>query len=52
MKVVFRDDALSELYETGKTKNRKYKQLCKSKKLINGYIRAVGIMYDVDSIND
>lgn len=52
MKVVFRDDALSELYETGKTKNRKYKQLCKSKKLINGYIRAVGIMYNVDSIND
>lgn len=52
MKVIFRDIALSELYETGKTKDRKYKQLCKNKKLINGYLRAVGIMYDVDSTED
>ncbi len=52
MKVIFRDIALSELYETGKTKDRKYKQICKNKKLINGYIRAVSIMYDVDSTED
>ncbi len=52
MKVIFKDNALSELYETGKTKDRKYKQICKNKKLIEGYIRAVGIMYDVDSTDD
>lgn len=43
MKVIFRDIALSELYETGKTKDRKYKQICKNKKLINGYIKAVAL---------
>jgi plasmid maintenance system killer protein len=52
MKIKFKEDALSELYETGKTKDRKYKQLCKSKKLVDGYIRAVTIMYDVDSTED
>ena len=52
MKVIFKDNALSELYETGKTKDRKYKQICKNKKLIEGYIRAVGIMDDVDSTED
>lgn len=45
MKITFKDEALSELYETGKTKDRKYKQLCKNKKLVDGYIRAVGVMY-------
>lgn len=45
MKITFKDGALSELYETGKTKDRKYKQLCKNKKLVDGYIRAVSIMY-------
>lgn len=49
MKVHFKDAALAELYETGKTKDRKYKQLCKNKKLIDGYIRAVAIMFDVQS---
>lgn len=49
MIVHFKDEALAELYETGKTKDRKYKQLCKNKKLIDGYIRAVGIMFDVES---
>lgn len=49
MKIHFKDEALSELYETVKTKSRKYKQLCKNKKLVDGYIRAVGIMFDVDS---
>lgn len=52
MKVIFRDIALSELYETGKTKDRKYKQICKNKKLVDGYVRVVNIMYDVDSTED
>ena len=52
MKITFSDEALSELYETGKTTSRKYKQLCKSKKLVDGYIRAVNVMKDVPSTKD
>ena len=52
MKVIFRDIALSELYETGKTKDRRYKQICKNKKLVNGYIKAVAIMYDVETTEE
>jgi hypothetical protein len=52
MRIKFKENALSELYETGKTSDRKYKQVCKREKLINGYIRAVNIMYNVDSTED
>ena len=52
MKIIFRDDALSELYNTGQTKDKKYKQACKNKKLIQGYIRAVKIMYDVETTEE
>jgi HTH-type transcriptional regulator/antitoxin HigA len=44
MKIVFKDDALEELFITGKTRDSKYKQLCKDKKLVDGYIRAVKVM--------
>lgn len=49
MKVKFKEIALKELYETGKTKDRKFKQIVKKKKLIAGYQRAVSIMYSVES---
>ena len=49
MEIIFKDAALSELYEKGKTNDKKYKHLCKNKKLIEGYVRAVGIMYDVEN---
>lgn len=52
MKITFKDEALSELYETGKTKDRKYKQLCKNKRLVDGYIRAVGVMYRTATTQD
>lgn len=52
MRVTFKEDALSELYETGRTKDKKYKTVCKKKRLIDGYIRAVKIMYDVDSTDE
>ena len=48
MKITFKDIALQELYETGKTKDRKYKQLCKNRRLIEGYIRAVRVMCCVE----
>lgn len=47
MKVIFKDEVLLELYETGKTKNNKYKNFYKNKKFIDGYIRAVKTMHDV-----
>lgn len=46
MRVIFKEDALRELYEIGKTKERKYKLVCKKKKLVEGFQRAVSIMYD------
>ncbi len=52
MKVFFADGALRELYELGKTKDRKYKTICRNKKLVEGYQRAVSIMYDVESTDD
>ncbi len=52
MNIIFKDAALSELYEKRETKSKKYKQICKNKKLIDGYIRAVGIMYSVETTAD
>ena len=51
MKITFKDEALSELYETGKTKDRKYKQLCKSKKLVDGYIQEVPLELSMAWLN-
>lgn len=52
MKIIFKDKALSEIYETGTTKDRKYKRLCRNKGLVDGYIRAVGVMYGVETANE
>lgn len=52
MKIIFKDEALSELYKNGRTEDRKYKKMCRNKKLVEGYQRAVSIMYDVDSTED
>ncbi len=48
MNVIFRDHALSEIYLTSKTNDKKYKQLCRNKKLVEGFKRAVSIMYSVE----
>ena len=52
MKVTFKEEALCELYATGKTGARKYKKLCKSKVLVDGYIRAVRLMATVESTKE
>ena len=52
MRIIFKDEALSELYESARTEDHKYKKMCRNKKLIAGYQRAVSIMYDVDSTED
>lgn len=48
MEVHFKDEALRELYLTGKTKDRKYVKVCRNKKLADGFRKAVDIMRDVD----
>lgn len=50
--VVFKDKALAELYASGKTAARKYKRMCRNGRLVEGYQRAVSIMYDVESTDD
>ena len=52
MKVTYADDALLELYEKGETKSRKYKRLCRNKRFVDGYVRAVKIMYRAQSARE
>lgn len=52
MNIIFKEEALSELYTTGKTKDKKYSKICKDKRLVQGYQRAVSIMYSVRCVND
>lgn len=44
MNVIFTDDALEELYETGKTTDRRYKKLCRNKKFIDAYTLVIDTM--------
>lgn len=52
MKITFSDEALAELYETGGTSSRRYKYVCKNRKLLDGYIRAVNVMQNVRSTGE
>lgn len=52
MNVFFADNALKELYKLGKTKDKRYKTICKCRKLVEGFQRAVSIMYDVEKTDD
>lgn len=49
MEVHFKDEALRELYNTGSTKDRKYRNICKNERLVKGYQRAVRSMYNSPS---
>ncbi len=52
MNVIFLDKALEELYLEGNTRDRKYKKLCKNKKLVDGFIQTVKIMKKVEKTGD
>lgn len=52
MKITFKDKALSDLYKEGRTEDRKYKKICRNIRLIEGYQRAVSIMYDIESTEE
>ena len=49
MNVIFIDDALRELYETGLTKDSKYKKLARAQKFIDAYIQVVDLMKNVEN---
>lgn len=49
MNVIFLDDALKELYETGKTKDSRYKKLCRDRRFIEAYIDVVALFESVET---
>ena len=40
------------MYKEGRTEDRKYKKICRNVRLIEGYQRAVSIMYDIESTEE
>lgn len=52
MNVVFIDNALQELYVTGKTKDSRYKKLCRNRGFVEDYIGVVDLMVSVDKVDD
>ena len=52
MNVIFTDNALQELYETGKTRDNRYKKLCRSKSFVEDYIAVIDLMFSVEKVTD
>lgn len=52
MNVVFKDNALEELYSTGKTKDSRYKKLCRNKRFVEDYIGVIDLMLSVETVED
>lgn len=44
MNVIFTDDALKELYETGSTSDSKYKKLVRNRQFVEAYIQVIDLM--------
>lgn len=52
MNVIFADEALKELYETGSTKDSKYKKLARSRQFVEAYIQVVDLMLAIEKAAD
>lgn len=52
MNVIFADDALRELYETGATKDSRYKKLARNRRFVEAYIQVIDLMLAVDNAVD
>ncbi len=50
MDVIFADEALRELYETGTTKDGRYKKLARNRQFIDAYIRVVDLMLATENV--
>lgn len=44
MNVIFTDDALKELYESGTTKDSRYKKLARNRQFVESYIQVIDLM--------
>ena len=49
MDVIFTDDSLKELYETGTTKDSRYKKLTRNRQFIDSYIQVIDLMLATDN---
>lgn len=49
MNIIFKDPDLEIIYREGKVSQGRYKIFCRDKKLVQGYIRVVDTMYDVEN---
>lgn len=52
MEVLFEDEALEELYLSGKSSDKKYKKLSRDQKLVDGFRRAVDVMRSLDNVTE
>lgn len=52
MNVFFTDDALRELYETGRTKDGRYKKLARNQRFIDAYIQVINLMLSTEVTSD
>lgn len=52
MEVLFEDEALEELYLSGRSSDKKYKKLSRDQKLVEGFRRAVDVMRSLDNVTE
>lgn len=52
MDVIFIDDALRELYESGSTKDSKYKKLTRNRQFIDAYTQVIDLMLASGNVNE
>ena len=52
MNVIFTDMPLQEMYESGTTKDSRYKRLCRDKRFVKDYIAVIDLMYAVENVKD
>lgn len=52
MNVIFLDESLREIYETGYTKDGKYKKLTRNRQFIDAYIHIIDLMLAVEQANE
>lgn len=52
MDVIFTDEALRELYETGTTKDSKYKKLARNRRFIEAYTQVIDLMVAAENVSE
>ncbi len=52
MEVIFLEKALEELYETGTTKDSKYKKLVRNKRFVQEYIGVIDTMLAAENVSE